>query len=130
MERLGFSGRLKPAKGYHFDDGPYVEFECSDELTAAEIASLPALLTDSLRQIVSENIATVVEMSMSKDEAQRVCSNMDLRHYPEVMRIIFVAGLACPCGGTHVRSTAEIGDTITVSKLKKKKNMLRVSYNL
>lgn len=42
-------------------------------------------------------------------------------------RIVTVAGLACPCGGTHVRSTRDLNG-VRVTKLKAKKGTLRVSY--
>ena len=44
-----------------------------------------------------------------------------------VTRIVTVAGLACPCGGTHVRSTRQL-EGVRVTKLKAKKGTLRVSY--
>lgn len=42
-------------------------------------------------------------------------------------RIVTVAGLACPCGGTHVGSTRDLKG-VRVTKLKAKKGTLRVSY--
>lgn len=44
-------------------------------------------------------------------------------------RIVAVAGLSCPCGGTHVRSTREL-EGVRVTKVKAKKATLRVSYSL
>lgn len=44
-------------------------------------------------------------------------------------RIVTVAGLSCPCGGTHVRSTREL-EGVRVTKVKAKKSTLRVSYTL
>lgn len=42
-------------------------------------------------------------------------------------RIVTVAGLACPCGGTHVSSTGQL-EGVRVTKVKAKKGTLRVSY--
>lgn len=44
-------------------------------------------------------------------------------------RIVTVAGLACPCGGTHVSSTGQL-EGVRVTKVKAKKGTLRVSYTL
>lgn len=44
-------------------------------------------------------------------------------------RIVTVAGLACPCGGTHVSSTGQL-EGVRVTKVKAKKGALRVSYTL
>lgn len=49
--------------------------------------------------------------------------------YGAATRIVTVAGLSCPCGGTHVRSTRELKGT-QVTKVKAKKGTLRVSYTL
>ncbi|CAM9233887.1 unnamed protein product, partial [Hapterophycus canaliculatus] len=49
--------------------------------------------------------------------------------YGAATRIVTVAGLSCPCGGTHVRSTRELKGT-RVTKVKAKKGTLRVSYTL
>lgn len=44
-------------------------------------------------------------------------------------RIVTVAGLACPCGGTHIKSTGQL-EGVRVTKVKAKKGTLRVSYTL
>lgn len=46
------------------------------------------------------------------------------------MRVVLVGGQACPCGGTHIRSTSELRPGVEVTKIKAKKNTLRVSYKL
>ena len=107
-----------------------MEFECLDELTVGELSSLPNLLTETLRMIVSENIETEVQPRISREDAQKACVSMDLTQYPDFLRLVTVAGGPCPCGGTHVKNTGELGSSIAVTKLKKKKNLLRVSYVL
>lgn len=49
--------------------------------------------------------------------------------YGAATRIVTVAGLSCPCGGTHVRSTREM-EGVRITKVKAKKGTLRVSYTL
>lgn len=49
--------------------------------------------------------------------------------YGAASRIVTVGGVACPCGGTHVKSTGQLKGTV-VTKIKSKKGTLRVSYTL
>ncbi|CBJ48444.1 Similar to ATP binding / alanine-tRNA ligase [Ectocarpus siliculosus] len=49
--------------------------------------------------------------------------------YGAATRTVTVAGLSCPCGGTHVRSTREM-EGVRITKVKAKKGTLRVSYTL
>ena len=51
----------------------------------------------------------------------------DLEFYPNLVRIVNVAGLPCACGGTHVTSTADLMK-VTVTKIKKKKKIIKISY--
>ena len=44
------------------------------------------------------------------------------------VRVVCVGGpTGCPCGGTHVRNTSEIG-RIVMTKVKKVKQSMRFSY--
>jgi Ser-tRNA(Ala) deacylase AlaX len=126
IDRLGYAHRLKPGKGYHFPDGPYVEYD--GELTSDEVKSLPLNLTEGLHQLVAESITSRVVM-MSREEATSVCKDMDLSSYPDSVRIVYVADLPCPCGGTHVHSTTDLGQVV-VTKIKAKKGKIRISYEL
>ena len=102
MKQCGFYNRVKATKGYHFIDGPYVEYEDSQNcLSAAEIESLPSLLNIALQTIIQENIPTKV-FYLDKSSAEELCG-CDLKLYPvNTIRIVEVAGHLCPCGGTHV----------------------------
>jgi len=44
-------------------------------------------------------------------------------------RIVSMAGVGCPCGGTHVRNTSEIG-RVVVQGVKFPKGKMRVSYTV
>lgn len=46
------------------------------------------------------------------------------------IRMVNVGGCDCPCGGTHIASSGEIQEKLIISKLKRKKNILKVSYQL
>lgn len=128
MQQLGYpSSVLKPLKGYHFADCPNVEYEIQpgNNLSEEELKTLPERLTAKLAELC--DIETVVE-TLSKEEASQALEG-DLEGYPDTVRVVSVAGVKCPCGGTHVRNTTELG-IVTVTKLKKKKNNLKISYSL
>ncbi len=116
-------------KGYHFKDGPYVEYKIisNSSYTQEFLDNLQRSLNTELANIIAEDIITNVT-TVSKDEAKQICADVfDFSHYPSQVRIVSVAGLSTPCGGTHIRSTKElIGMVIT--KLKIKKMVLKISY--
>lgn len=135
MTNCGFdSTRLKPTKGYHFLDDPNVMYDIvvgGSGITPVELADLPALLTAEVRRLIEANIATIVE-DMPKDEAQTKCGDptTDLSLYPDMVRMVSIAGAYIPCGGTHLQSTSEIGMDFQVTKCKKKKQTVKVSYKI
>ena len=118
--------RLKATKGYHFIDGPYVEYE--GEISEKEIKELPDILNVHLKDLITENISTIVSL-VEKSAATTILGvdSDDLKFYPEQIRIVEVAGLPCACGGTHVLSTIDL-KTVTITKIKKKKRIVKMSY--
>jgi len=100
---------LKPAKGYHFPDGgAYVEYDGK----VADTDSLIKSLNEHLENIVAEDSKTLRNIDPNTGD-----------------RIITIAGTSCPCGGTHVDSTKQLG-LVTVTKAKHKSKRLRVSYSV
>jgi len=128
-----YSAKLRATKGYHFLDGPNVEYDVINgaKLSPEELSALPEKLNDCLRDIVAEDITTIVSV-LSKDEAVDAgvlpAGTFDLTHYPETIRVVNLAGFAIPCGGTHVKSTRDLG-CLHVTKAKVKKNVLKISYD-
>eukprot|EP01036_Dinobryon_divergens_P026277 gene26278-34902_t len=114
--------KLLPAKGYHFTDGPYVEYqmvegdggvlEPSEQLLKAFVGDL----NESMKAIIQEDIPTEISIEASEG-------------YDGFTRTVNLAGVSCPCGGTHVISTKQL-ESVTVTKAKRKKNILRISYVL
>ena len=118
--------RLRATKGYHFTDGPYVEYE--GELNEIEMRELPHILNIHLSNIIDENIPTLISMIEKADASKLLELTLaDLEFYPNLVRIVNVAGLPCACGGTHVTSTADLMK-VTVTKIKKKKKIIKISY--
>ena len=125
---------LKPSKAYHFLAGPYVEYEGTVEQQDKE--SLLKDLQTAFCQLVDEQIDTRIEL-MSKEKADSVCNrlaqNFDVDIFADKItgqiRVVTVAGYPCPCGGTHVLSTADLKDRQWgITGLKSKKGVVRVKY--
>jgi len=130
--RLGYD-YLKPSKGYHFVDGPYVEYNNGKTMPEAERKTLPERLNEQFAQLCNDDIPTTVCM-MAKEDAEehlngcRLQKNFDLSAFKDpTVRIVGIAGFTCPCGGTHVASSAMLKD-FEVTGIKMKKGDLRVKY--
>lgn len=118
IERLGYSDRLIPLKGYHFIDGPYVEYQLLNnniEINEKEIKQLEINLQNSLNQIIDEDIKTTITIKSAPNSLDGF------------IRTVNLANSICPCGGTHVRTTKEL-NKIVISKIKKKKDIIKISY--
>jgi Ser-tRNA(Ala) deacylase AlaX len=127
MKRIGYSTKLSPGKGYHFPDGPYVEY--SGELTEEELTSLPNLLNEHIQQMISEQIPSQFHI-LSKEEASVLCEcDTSASSYPDLVRVVEIARSACPCGGTHIDNTMEL-DGLQITRIKKKKKILKISYEM
>ena len=123
LKRVGLIDRLKATKGYHFLDGPYVEYD--GDITSQEIENLSDLLNIEMKNIIAEAIDSSVNY-LDKITASDICK-CDVSRYPDSIRVVYVADFPCPCGGTHVDNTSELGK-VTISKIKFKKQKLRISY--
>jgi len=126
---------FKPTKGYHFLDGPYVEYE--GKVPAEQREELLQDLQSAFQQLVEEDIPTNIEL-MSRHDADVVCNrvakNFDVDVFADKrtdqVRVVTVAGFPCPCGGTHVKSTSELKKYRhwNVTGIKCKKNVVRIKY--
>jgi Ser-tRNA(Ala) deacylase AlaX len=105
-------------------------------LEADEKESLLTRLQVAFRELLEEDIATKIEL-LSVDDADAVCNrqaqnfDMDIFQDPRTnqIRVVTVAGFPCPCGGTHVRSTADLRERQWgVTGIKAKKGVVRVKY--
>lgn len=124
---------LKPTKGYHFADGPYVEYE--GKIPADQREPLAKLIETTLQSLVKEG-SPVRIVDATYDQLPKLCGEafcsgplMDLIPKDRLTRIVIVKDLGCPCGGTHVSDIKEIGH-IVVTKVKVKKNKTQICYKL
>ena len=125
---------LKPGKGYHFADGPFVEY--LGAVPPAWRDKLPALLNDACAAIIAAGARTEVKYVHKSDSpslAAAGLSSADCAHLPDdkPVRIVSVGGAenTCPCGGTHVGSAAELG-SVTVRAIKVTKGKTSVKYTV
>merc|ERR1712093_139775 len=88
---------LKPAKGYHFEDGSYVEY--IGNIDSKERAAAKVKIQEELNKLIAADLPVTVA-----------------RGVPRIVAYGDDAG--CPCGGTHVTNTGLLGK-VTLTKLKK-----------
>ena len=127
---------MRPTKGYHFLEGPYVEYE--GNIPAEERAQFLQELQAAFQELVDADIPTAIEI-LPEDQANEVCNrianNFDMKDFgggkdePSDIRVVTVANFSCPCGGTHVKSTGDLKERKWgVVGIKNKKGVVRVRY--
>lgn len=116
-----------PGKGYHFPDGPYVEYRGS--LEGADPEKLKNQIESLCNAFVQEGRQTKL-LFMDKEKMKSVC-----RFVPEYIpegkpaRVVMYGDYGVPCGGTHVSNTSDVGK-ISVRKIKQDKQNIRVGYDV
>ncbi|MBP7832945.1 MAG: hypothetical protein KA035_04210, partial [Candidatus Levybacteria bacterium] len=116
-----------PSKGYHFPQGPYVEYKGS--MSEDEKESLKLMLEKIMDEKVQQSIPVTVKF-VEKNEIGKFC-----RHVPENIasgkptRIVLFGDFGVPCGGTHVDNLSTLKKVI-IRKIKQEKDMVRVSYDI
>ncbi|XP_020583459.1 uncharacterized protein LOC110026722 isoform X4 [Phalaenopsis equestris] len=128
MHNVGLS-HLKPGKGYHFPDGPFVEYV--GVISPDQLQIKQKELEEEAISLIS--IGGKVSASvLPYDEAVRWC-NGDLPSYilkgstPRIVRLGNNAG--CPCGGTHVADISDIKN-FKITQIRSKKGTTKVSYSI
>ncbi len=115
-----------PGRGGHYPHMSFVEYAVPDGTVVAE--GLVQTIQDTVDGLLGSAYQNKL-MFVSKDQMPKYC-----RHVPENVpsnkpsRIVLYADdFGIPCGGTHVRQTADIGQ-VTVTKIKVKQGLAKVSY--
>lgn len=113
---------LKPSKGYHFADGPYVEYEGEISQDQAMISSIQGKLND----LIAHHIPVMItELSSEQAQQQGIKAPQG-----KSARIVQFEGFEpCGCGGTHVTSSDKLGKII-IRKIKSKAGNTRISYEI
>jgi len=105
-----------PGKGFHFPDGPYVEY----------------VLTEASRKLdpkkpkEKDEVIAEIQANMDRLVASGARVNVEIK---EGVRHVEMAGEECPCGGTHVAELSQIG-RVEVKKLQNKQGNVRLSYSM
>jgi len=116
-----------PGKGYHFPDGPYVEYAAV--LNEADRESTIGKLNAKIKEILGRGVVTEIKF-MPKEEMSKYC-----RHVPDYLpegkpgRIVLYGDFGVPCGGTHMANLSDIG-VLSVRKIKIKPETIRISYEV
>jgi Ser-tRNA(Ala) deacylase AlaX len=121
VSKSGIKG-LQATKGFHFSEGPYIEFEGTIENSAEIIPVLQKIIDDLVSQNLKVNI-----IDLSPEEAK-----LKAIYAPQgkSARVVNFSGFpAHGCGGTHVNSTSEIGK-ITIRKIKSNQGKTKISYSV
>lgn len=137
---------LKPGKGFHFPESPYVEYEGvieedkidgqdkkSKKNEGPKFTKIQEQLQRTCNEIITsaDNENNVISRIYNYDEAR---NELDLPSYlPEGKDVRWVKLLkddaGCPCGGTHLKHISEIGKMNITKVIKKGKN-IRICYSL
>lgn len=116
-----------PGKGYHFPEGPYIEY--AGNLDGLDKEKIKADMEAQCAKLIAANTATSIRF-MPKEEMHEVC-----HHVPDYLpegkpaRVVMYGNFGVPCGGTHVNSLGEIG-AVTIRKIRQDGANIRVAYDV
>ena len=116
-----------PGKGYHFPDGPYVEYATNTEITDKE--KLKNDIETKCNAFIAEARETSI-IFMPKEQMHTVC-----HHVPDYIpegkpaRVMMYGDFGVPCGGTHVANLRDVG-AITIRKIKGTNGTIQIAYDI
>jgi Ser-tRNA(Ala) deacylase AlaX len=117
--------KLPAAKGYHFPDGPYVEFIGTTDPNTRE--QLLASLQVELDSLVAEDSNVTSEFVTPEElRAQEVYVPAEIPA-GKPTRVVITSGYKSPCGGTHVKRLGALTG-LRVRGIKTKSGHTRISY--
>lgn len=120
---------LEPTKGYHFPDGPYVQYKGS--VPQAELQSKLKVLESEANKLISEGGKVSVSIT-PYDKASELCGGSLPDYIPKdsTPRIVKLGdNPGCPCGGTHANDISDLL-SIKVSQIRTKKGQTKVFYTV
>jgi Ser-tRNA(Ala) deacylase AlaX len=100
-------------KGYHYPQGAYVEY--SGKIDNLNLDDLKSKIEQKCNEIISRDIEV------------KILINSDSINKGKFIRFVLFDKYSVPCGGTHVLNLREIV-SVKIRKIKKEKNLVRVSY--
>lgn len=124
----GLKWPLTPLKGFHYQQGAYIEFDPAEDL--AEIDE--KVLTDTIEKDIQRQLLVTAQLVSKDSDLFRAAFKSPGFIVPEdkTLRIVRIGGyLAYPCGGTHLHHTGEL-HFFRIKHIKHKKGKLRISYEV
>lgn len=122
-------GHLEPGKGYHFPDGPFVEYKGT--VPQGELQSRREELENDVNVLIAKG-GKVSAAVLPYEAAAQLCGG-ELPEYIQKgssPRIVMLGeNPGCPCGGTHVRDISGI-KSMKISQIRTKKGMTKVFYSI
>ncbi len=116
-----------PGKGYHFPEGPYVEYAGS--LQGLDKEKLKHDIEQLCSKFIQEGHETGL-IFMSKEEMAKVCPHVpDYLPAGKPTRVVMYGDFGVPCGGTHVANLRDIKQ-MTIRKIKQEGPNIRVGYDV
>jgi len=130
VSKLGLN--LTPGKGYHFPDGPYVEY--NGTIDKKSIPSLCEQFEKISNEIIEKSDAEDSTLVKFYDYYDGKNEFKNLPSYlPESKPFRWVKlqkeDSGCPCGGTHVKHLKDI-QKLKINKITNKGKVVRISYNI
>jgi Ser-tRNA(Ala) deacylase AlaX len=114
--------KLIPTKGFHFPEGPYVEYDGILDNHNEWISPLE----EKINELVNQNIKIDDYVLSSEEAAQK---GVWAPPGKSARVVVFEGYEGCGCGGTHVSSSSEIGK-MKIRKIKVKKGVTRIAYSI
>lgn len=105
----------KATKGYHFPQGPYVEY--SGNLEGIDVDDLKNKIEEKAKEITGRDMDTTIVFN----EGNMVNG--------KPARVVYYGDFGIPCGGTHLRNLKDIGE-LKIKKIKREKEVIRISYEI
>lgn len=126
LENIGV--KLEPTKGFHFPEGPYVEYK--GIIAEEDREKIQKQLEEEVNSLISRGNEVRIQYA-SKEELIYLCGVVpDYINDDKPIRVITISGkLGYPCGGTHVKNISDI-NRITINKIKSKSGNTRISYTI
>lgn len=119
---------VAPIKGFHYQQGAYVEFQLLREWTVPGTKQLEEVL----QELVDKSLPVTVKEVPAQDPLFHEALKPEGFRVPEgkTLRLVQTGSYrAIPCGGTHVANVREIGKA-AIRHCKIKKGQLRIGYDL
>ena len=116
-----------PGKGFHFPEGPYVEY--AGNVDDRDKEKVKVDIERLCNAFVAEGRATTLRF-MEKERMADVCHFVP-DYLPEGKpgRVVMYGDFGIPCGGTHVANLSEIR-SIVIRKVKMKSGNMQIAYDV